>query len=185
MSKGERSTILILPGICNSGDAHWQTRWEKLHAQHPRFQLKRIAQTDWDHPICAQWVQALEQHVRNAGQGTVLVAHSLACLMLVHWAAQTTLAQHIDQALLVAVPDPQGAAFPRDASGFGKLPGTRLPFPSKLLCSSNDPYSSLDFSRRCAAKWGCSLSELGALGHINDQSGLGDWPQGWAALGAD
>jgi uncharacterized protein len=185
MNTSKRQTLLILPGIGNSGSVHWQTRWEEVHAQHPRFELKRITQTDWDHPVCAQWVQSLELHVRNAGAGTVLVAHSLACLMLVHWAAQTSLSANISQALLVAVPDPDVTAFPREARGFDKLPSSRLPFPSKLLCSSNDPYSSLDFSRRCAAMWGCELAELGALGHINGQSGLGDWPQGWTALGVD
>jgi uncharacterized protein len=183
MNHSQRQTVLILPGIGNSGAAHWQTRWEQVHAQHPRFHLKRIAQSNWDHPVCAQWVQSLELHVSDAGSGTVLVAHSLACLMLVHWAAKTSLAAHIDHALLVAVPDPDGAAFPPEARGFGDLPSSRLPFPSKLLCSTNDAYSSIDFSRRCATQWGSSLRELGALGHINGQSGLGDWPKGWAELG--
>jgi uncharacterized protein len=182
MKMSNPQTVLILPGIGNSGTAHWQTRWEQVHAKHPRFRLKRIEQTDWDQPVCAQWVQSLELHVRDAGEGTVLVAHSLACLMLVHWAAQTSLAAWIDRALLVAVPDPDGAAFPRDARGFADVPTARLPFPSKLLCSSDDPYSSVDFSRRCAANWASRLLELGALGHINGQSGLGDWAQGWAEL---
>jgi uncharacterized protein len=185
MSHGKRQTVLILPGIDNSGATHWQSRWEQVHAQHPHLQLQRIEQSDWDHPVCAQWVQSLERHVLAADPGTILVAHSLACLMLVHWAAQSARTAQISKALLVAVPDPTGPAFPAQAQGFGSLPTSHLPFPSRMLCSSNDPYSNLDFSRSVAAQWGCSLVELGAFGHINDQSGLGDWPQGWTELGLD
>jgi predicted alpha/beta hydrolase family esterase len=33
-----------------------------------------------------------------------------------------------------------------------------------------------------AKAWGSELIDLGERGHINAQSGLGDWPQGLALL---
>jgi predicted alpha/beta hydrolase family esterase len=52
------------------------------------------------------------------------------------------------------------------------------------VASSNDPYGTLDHARRRAAQWGAGFIELGALGHINGSSGLGDWPDGLNLLAA-
>ncbi|MCY1380434.1 Serine hydrolase [compost metagenome] len=78
----------------------------------------------------------------------------------------------------MAVPDPEGAAFPSEAIGFSPLPLRRFAFPSIVVASSNDPYGSIDHARRCADAWGSRLVEIGMAGHINAGSGLGDWAQG-------
>lgn len=166
-------TVLILPGINNSGAEHWQTKWQQLHPEYCRVQ-----QDNWDEPMCADWVGALEQAVKTVGEQAVLVAHSLACLMVVHWAAQTQ--QRIKAAFLVAMPDPTGPNFPLEAKGFVPLPQQRLPFRSMIVASTNDPYSSTEFTQGCALHWGSEWVAVGALGHINAASGLGDWPQGQA-----
>jgi predicted alpha/beta hydrolase family esterase len=170
-----KASILILPGIGNSGPAHWQSRWQALMAH-----TRRVEQQDWDYPVCSVWVAALEAAVRRSEAPVVLVAHSLACLQLAHWAAATRC--RIRGALLVAVPDPEGAAFPREAIGFSPLPLGRFAFPSTVVASSDDPYGSIDHARRCAGAWGSRLVEIGAAGHINASSGLGDWADGQALL---
>lgn len=169
------SPVLILPGIGNSGPAHWQSLWE---AADPAF--IRVQQKDWDNPVCADWVANLEQAVRGAGPDTVLVAHSLACLTVAHWSARPH--SPIKGALLVAVPDPQGPAFPAEASGFVQTPKAAFDFPSILVTSSDDPYGSPDHARRLAEYWGSQVVEIGARGHINASSGLGHWPEGLALL---
>lgn len=164
--------VLLLPGIHNSGPGHWQTAWEQHHPL-----VQRVAQRDWDNPACAQWVASLEQAVRDTGPEVILVAHSLACLVVAHWAVQTT--QHIHAALLVAVPDPAGPEFPTQATGFAPVPGLHLPFKTTMVASTNDPYGSTEYATACAADWGAELVRIGAVGHINSASGLGDWPAGW------
>jgi len=172
MTKG---SILILPGIGNSGHGHWQTRWQELFPH-----TRRVEQQDWDRPVCGVWVAALEAAVRSSESPVVLVAHSLACLQLAHWTASTRC--RVRGALLVAVPDPEGAAFPREAIGFSPLPLGRFAFPSIVVASSNDPYGGIDHSRRCASAWGSRFVEIGTAGHINASSGLGDWVLGQALL---
>jgi uncharacterized protein len=169
--------LLILPGICNSGPTHWQTLWEsKLPG------CARLGARDWNWPDCREWVAALESALAHSGRRpVVLVAHSLGCLQVVHWAA-THEQRAIQGALLVAPPDPMGAAFPAQASGFAPLPDVVLPFPSVVVASSDDPFASLDFSRRCAEQWHSQLVEAGPHGHINADSDLGDWPEGRALL---
>jgi predicted alpha/beta hydrolase family esterase len=57
-----------------------------------------------------------------------------------------------------------------------------LPFKTQLVASHNDPYCSFERASAFAKAWGSELIDLGERGHINAQSGLGDWPQGLALL---
>lgn len=167
--------VLILPGINGSGPKHWQTFWEKAH---PEFQ--RVLERDWEHPVRKEWVVALEAAVRRAGPRTILVAHSLACLQVVHWTTKTKLT--VQSALLVAPPDPESKTFPKAANGFAPVPKKKLGFPSILVASSNDPYGDLAFSQRCARAWGSRLVSFGPKGHLNSESNLRYWPQGFRML---
>jgi uncharacterized protein len=167
--------VLILPGFGNSGPDHWQSHWEQANNSYIR-----VNQSDWDNPSCADWVTALESSVQLSGADTILVAHSLACLLVVHWAAQTNLP--IKAALLVAVPNPEGPIFPAQAIGFDPLPRKRLPFKSTLIASTNDPYGGIAYAEECAAIWGSDLVNIGEAGHINSASGLGTWPEGHRLL---
>jgi uncharacterized protein len=162
--------VLILPGYGGSGPAHWQTRWEALHPEY-----HRVVVPDWDQPDLDVWVGALANATARSEAPPVLVAHSLGCLVVAHFAARGGSAR---AALLVAVPDPSGARFPPSARGFADLPLEPLRLPSRVVASRNDPYASFEFSARCAQAWGSELSDVGALGHINAESGLGDWPEG-------
>lgn len=167
------STVLILPGIGNSGPEHWQTYWEKSN---PAFQ--RIEQRDWDHPVCREWQAALEHSVARLGANVVLVAHSLGSALVAHWAAATKL--KIKGALLVAPPDPEGPDFPKEITGFAPLPLKTFAFPSILVASTNDPYATFEFAKSCASAWGSRFIDAGPIGHINANSGLGEWHEGFA-----
>lgn len=173
MDTRKKITALILPGINNSGPAHWQSLWEVAN---PDF--VRVQQRDWDNPVCREWVETLENSVAEAGTDVVLVAHSLACLLVAHWAARTHL--DIKGALLVALPDPDGLNFPKEAIGFSHFPIKPFIFPSIVVASSNDPYGSLDFARSTALGWGSRFVNIGDVGHISSNSGLGKWEKGFA-----
>lgn len=172
-----RRPVLIIPGIGNSGPQHWQSLWQQAE---PGWRRLRVA--DWEQVQADDWLAALEREVAELGVGGVLVAHSLGCLTVAQWAAQSELAAGIAGALLVAPPDPQGAAFPaQQARGF--LPAREpLPFPALVLASSDDPYSTIEKARDMARAWAAEFQVLGPLGHLNAASGLGEWPQGRALL---
>ncbi|MGP0592658.1 alpha/beta hydrolase [Nitrospira sp. T9] len=36
------------------------------------------------------------------------------------------------------------------------------------------------FARACASGWGSRFVNIGPAGHINSESELGEWPEGWA-----
>jgi hypothetical protein len=167
--------VLILPGIGNSGPQHWQSIWQQSN---PEF--VRVQQRDWDNPVCEEWVAAVEQAVTRAGSDVVVVAHSLACLVVAHWAAK----QHapIKAALLVAVPDCNGPNFPKEARGFTATPTEPFAFRSVVVVSDDDPYGSPELSERLAAAWRSRVVHIGSRGHINASSGLGAWPEGYELL---
>ena len=93
--------VLLLPGWQNSGPQHWQSRWEALYGD------LRVEQHDWMHPLRGDWVMRLEEVVQAQAKEVVLVAHSLGCLLVAAWAAQTRLSHRVRGALLVAPGDPQ------------------------------------------------------------------------------
>jgi predicted alpha/beta hydrolase family esterase len=170
---------LVLPGYGNSGPAHWQTLWEAEEAS-----FRRVDLGDWDSPARDAWVARLEKAVAAETGDLVIVAHSLACLLVAHWAASAPAASldRVRSAFLVAPPDPAGPAFPPSAAGFAPVPRETLPFRSLVVASSDDPYGSLEWQGGLASAWGSGFSAVGAKGHINAASGLGDWPEGWRLL---
>lgn len=169
------TTVLLQPGIYNSGPAHWQSMWETQHAN-----VWRVEQRDWDHPVCGEWVQTLDENVAACKSPPVLVAHSLGCLVAARWCASST--RPLRGLLLVAVPNPAGPNFPEEAVGFEEVPeslGGRKPI---LVSSENDPYSSLEFTQKVVKWWSATHIPLGRVGHINSESGLGAWEDGWSLV---
>jgi predicted alpha/beta hydrolase family esterase len=165
--------VLVLPGIGDSGQHHWQSLWELRHPQWQRVNLG-----DWDGPVCEDWVRALDVAVQACSSPPMLVAHSLACLLVAHWAHRSVLVPK--GAFLVAVPDPQSACFPAKARGFAPVPMQPHGFPSIVVASANDPFGSSAFAQRCANAWGSRFVDIGEAGHINADSGHGEWNEGYA-----
>ena len=172
-------TTLILPGLFNSGPDHWQSHWERHDAS-----CRRVMQADWDTPDCLDWVRTLDDALATTLGEVVLVAHSSACALVSHWAARAAddrLAR-VRAALLVAPSDPDGPNYPDGPSGFSPMPLGPLPFASLVVASTNDIYVSLAQARSYAFAWGSRLVVIGAAGHINSESGLGRWLDGYALL---
>ncbi len=167
--------VYILPGFGNSGEEHWQSLWE---CKYPHF--KRVNQRDWEHPLCDEWVHALDLSLHTCTSSSILVAHSLACLVVAHWASKPHC--KIQGALLVAPPDAKSDAFPKSALGFETTPLLPFDFPSIVVASTNDEYVSIEYAENLAKAWGSEFVNIGDKGHINTQSALGFWDEGFALL---
>jgi hypothetical protein len=165
--------VLVLPGLGNSGPQHWQTLWELCHPDWRRVNLDH-----WDSPVCDEWVRALDVAVQACPSPPLLVAHSLACLLVAHWASRVRAT--VKGAFLVAVPDPQSANFPTTARGFVPVPMVPFAFRSLVVASANDSFGSLAHAKQCATAWGSTFVDIGQAGHINADSGHGEWNEGYA-----
>lgn len=162
---------IILPGIGNSDEAHWQSYWEKND-----HGMRRFSPASWHKPVLSDWMETLENEVSLCRTRPFLIAHSLACLLVAHWAFQT---QHaIRGAFLVAVPNPANPVFPKSASSFAGFPQKKLPFPTLIVASTDDPYANANFSRTVADAWQAGCILLDEHGHISSSSQLGEWHEG-------
>jgi predicted alpha/beta hydrolase family esterase len=170
------AVALVLPGYGDSGPEHWQSRWESAD---PR--LVRVRQDDWLEPRLDAWLAALERAVAACAAPPVLVAHSLGCALVAHWVRRG--GRVARGALLVAPVDVEALGTVVDAiRTFVPLPLVRLPFPSIVVASDDDIYAAPDRARAFAQAWGSRFVALSGAGHINAESGYGDWPEGRALL---
>lgn len=167
--------FIILPGSGGSGETHWQSRWQRANPA-----MRRFSPANWDLPDFDDWVAALETAVSQATTPPVLIAHSLSCLLVAHWQAASS--RQVGGAFLVAVPDPASPAYPAYAIPFADTPRDPLRFPSLIVASTDDPYDPHGYAVAKAGQWGSALHMAGPLGHINSDSGLGDWPEGMDLL---
>jgi predicted alpha/beta hydrolase family esterase len=169
-------TVLLLPGWQGSGPEHWQMRWAKVHG------YSVVDQNDWQRPRRGDWLARLDEVVIDAPSPVVLVAHSLGCILVSAWAVFSRHTAKVRAALLVAPGDVAQPGLQEVLPGWLPIEGRPLPFRSIVVGSDNDPYCSAERAQQLARNWSAHWVGLGAAGHINADSSLGDWPQGHALL---
>ena len=163
--------VLIIPGLRDSGATHWQT-W--LQSQYRG--AVRVQQRDWCAPELDEWAQRITDTLARFGPHTqwIAAAHSFGCLAL---------ARHL--ALHAQPPDGLGGiraalmVAPADPVKFDvahHLPTDGLHIPATVIGSEDDPWMPLERAQTWAQAWGARFQNLGAVGHINTESGFGPWP---------
>ncbi len=170
------ATILIIPGLGNSGVDHWQSRWQGRLAS-----AQRVEQADWDRPVKDDWAHTIAEAVRQADRPVVAVTHSLGCIAFAHAIELLSASGHrakVAGAFLVA-PTSQERIQLLEAidPAFAPIPRSPLPFKSVVIASRNDP-NPYDASEETARHWGATLIDAGESGRINAESGHGPWPEG-------
>lgn len=165
------SSILLVPGLHNSGPEHWQSHW---HRRYPDWQ--RVQDQTWHDPQLDQWADRVAAYLSLQSRPVHLVAHSFGTL-----ASLVAAARHPDKVaslFLVA---------PADPARFG-IADADLPIipsrPGRVIASRNDPWMSFERAEYWSQRWQFPLLDAGHAGHINADSGHGAWPEGLAWLAA-
>jgi predicted alpha/beta hydrolase family esterase len=170
------TTYLIIPGLGNSGEEHWQTYFENSGNN-----FLRIQQQEWDAPVCKDWIETIDKAISAYDLSTViLIGHSLGCMAIVHWAKKFN--RKIKGALLVAPSDPEATHYIFPATGFSPVPKEKIDFKTIVVASADDPWVSLDRAKFFAENWDSEFINLGNAGHINVASGHKQWNEGIAIL---
>lgn len=112
---------LIVPGWRGSGNDHWQTHW-----QHRLPSTSRTHVASWHDPALDDWIRALDRAVSGIDIPILLVAHSLGCITVAHWAALTGCSRRIAGALLVAPADVERGSVRRELADFATAWGSQL-----------------------------------------------------------
>jgi len=167
---------LIVPGLGNSGQEHWQTYFQKSGKD-----FYRIDQEEWDAPTCEEWISTIDQNVIEFDlSNIILIGHSLGCTAIAHWAKKYK--RKIKGALLVAPSDLEAPQYTFPAVGFTPIPLEKLNFKTIVVASSNDIWVSLERASYFASNWGSEFINIGRAGHINSASGYGNWDEGMSIL---
>ena len=170
------TNYLIVPGLGNSGPAHWQIYFETKGSH-----FIRIQQADWNAPVCEEWIAGIDEKVQEFDPASIiLIGHSLGCASIAHWARKYQ--RKVKGALLVAPSDPEADIYTFPAKGFAPVPLERIPFPTIVVSSNNDIWVTPERARFFADHWGSEWVDIGAAGHINADSGHYQWEQGLEIL---
>lgn len=172
----DTTRVLLLPGWLDSGPGHWQTRWQDRHG------FERVQQADWVWPRRGDWMAQLEQTLLADERPAVLAAHSLGCHLVSAWAAHSQQLHRVRAALLVAPPDLDRPDLPPQLANWQPMLRQPLPIAALLVHSDDDPFATTTASAQLAADWQVPAWPIGRRGHINADSGLGDWPEGLQRL---
>jgi len=164
--------FIIVPGWRDSGPGHWQSLWADCLPG-----AVRVQQDDWITPGRNAWVTQIAQTILRQDEPVVVVAHSLGCIAATHLPPEAV--ARIKGALLVAPADPERRAV---LSDFAPVPFQKLPYRSILVASSNDPFCPVRLAGAYARAWGSEFIRVQDAGHINTESGHGEWPLGLALL---
>lgn len=159
------TTTLIVPGIGGSGPDHWQT-WMQLAIPG----AARVAQRDWFNPNLYHWATRIRRAIDRESEPVWIIAHGFGCLAAIEAAADYS--GCVAGAMLVAPLDPYKNLHA------SSLPPQPLDFPSLVVASSNDPLTAIGKSELWADFWSSRFVDIGAVGHINEEAGLGPWPEG-------
>ena len=169
--------ILIIPGYKGSPDDHWQSRWERKLST-----ARQVVQAEWSKPVLDDWTDAVARAVNACERPVVLVAHSLGVAAAVQ--ALPKISRPIAGGFFVSPPDVADETIrPKHLRTFGPYPREPLPFPSLVVASRNDGFSSFEAAEAIAAAWGSQFVDAGEVGHINAESGHGPWPEGLLTFG--
>jgi uncharacterized protein len=173
--------FLILHGLEGSGPDHWQT-WlaERLRARGEQVSYPDLPEPFDPYPEV--WLDVLEGELARL-DAPVVLCHSLACLLWLRLAADAR-EPCAERVLLVAPPRrddlPPVARFNPDgvvADDVRRAGGDTL-----IVCSDNDPYCPPGAVTTYAQPLDISAHVIEGAGHVNPESGYGEWPavEEWA-----
>jgi len=171
------SPILIVPGLRDEMPDHWQSHYEREIGG-----CVTVPRIHGDKLPCAAWVELLDRTIESMKAPPILVAHSAGAMMVAHWAKRHRRA--VRGALLATPADletPMPKGYPAmdvlRSHGWLPIPREKLPFPSIVAASEDDPLASFERVRGFAADWGSAFVNVGPVGHLNPAAGFGPWPQ--------
>ncbi|WP_281226313.1 RBBP9/YdeN family alpha/beta hydrolase [Flavobacterium aquiphilum] len=165
--------LLIIPGLGDSSEKHWQSFWLQKFPN-----STKVIQDNWDEPQLSEWLDRLSETIKKTEEPTILVAHSLAVSLVMHWISKNN-NPNIVGAMLVAPADVDSPEHTPDfLRHFSPIPIQTVPFPTLVIGTENDTYMSLERAKELATHWGSDFINIGQKGHINSESNLEYWEEG-------
>jgi predicted alpha/beta hydrolase family esterase len=170
---------VIVPGWNGSGDGHWQT-WLEAQLTEAGRVTRRPAFADLDNPDLGQWLEALRAALADLpADGYDVVTHSLGAVLWLHHVADPGPSPRAARVLLVCPPSP-ATTIPHIAGFFP--PPTDVDTVRRgadgtvLVAGDDDPYLPEGIAAAYASPLKIATTVVPNGGHLNTDSGFGEWP---------
>ncbi len=166
--------LLFIPSRGGDAAADWPGRW-RAKLSTARF----VAPAHPPDAPLAAWAAAVVDAARGAPRPVLFLGHGSGAAAVVE-AAPALGQADIRGAFLVAPPDEAGLE--RFMGARWTNSRARLPWPSVVVASRDNPYGAFDAVAAHALDWGAELVDAGFAGSLDAASGHGPWPEGLMRL---
>ena len=168
-----RQKVLLLHGWGGSDYPHWQS-WLAGEIAKEYGVVNFLQFSDFDAPKLDVWKKELLQELEDF-QPDIVITHSLANTLWFHLCNENIL-QEIQKLYLVAPPSNSCSIEELEEFFPLTLPKKLFAKEAMLITSTDDPYMTSDEAKTMQTTLGIPMKVLENAGHINSDSGFGEWP---------
>lgn len=168
-----KKRVLILHGWGGSNFPHWQS-WLAGEIAKDYGTVSFLEFSDYEFPNFGVWKKELLEHMKEF-KPDIVICHSLANTLWFQLCNANAI-EKIEKLYLVAPPSLNSkiaeieSFFPLD------MPTNPHAKETLLVASTNDPYMSMGEAKELQESLGVEMIVLEDAGHINADSGYGEWP---------
>jgi predicted alpha/beta hydrolase family esterase len=128
-----------------------------------------------DAPKIEEWLACAKKELETL-QPDVVVCHSLANTLWFHLCNEAMIKREVEKLFLVAPPSLQCSIEELESFFPIKAPEKLCARSAMLVVSDNDPYMEIEEALWLKSHLGIEMHILKNAGHINAESGYGEWP---------
>lgn len=164
--------VLLLHGWGGSDFPHWQS-WLAGEIAKEYGCVQFLHFSDVDAPKLGVWLEELKETL-SAFKPDIVICHSLANTLWFHL-CNTTQTQELQKLYLVAPPSINCKVEELKEFFPVKVPKYLHTKETLLITSTNDPYMSIEEAKALQRELAVEMKMLENAGHINTESGFGEW----------
>lgn len=168
-----KEKILFLHGWGGSDFPHWQS-WLAGELAKDYGKVSFLKFSNFDLPNKDDWKNELIKELDDFKPDTV-ICHSLANTVWFHLCNEENI-PNVKKLFLVAPPSLNSKIDDIDSFFPVAIPKNLNADEALLVCSTNDPYMSLDEAKSLQKELDIEMHIVENAGHINADSGFGEWP---------
>ena len=165
--------VLLLHGWSGSDSPHWQS-WLAGELAKDYGKVSFLRFSDYDFPDLKLWKQELLDEL-EAFEPDVVVCHSLATSLWFHLCDDDVMSTQVEKLFLVAPPSLSCDLEELKSFFPSPVPVNLHANETLLITSTNDHYMGVQEAQELGEKLGVERVEFENAGHINSDSGYGEW----------
>ena len=169
----KNTKVLILHGWGGSDSPHWQS-WLAGEIAKDYGSVSFLEFSNFEFPNKNLWKEELLKELSDF-KPNIVICHSLANTLWFHLCNEENIVD-VDKLFLVAPPSLKCEVEELKSFFPVEVPTNLHAKEALLISSTNDPYMSLEEAKSLQNSLGIEMEILKEAGHINTDSGYGEWP---------